>query len=132
MFRPSDVRRVQTAFDDNLDPPYEAEIQLDGERLALRVIIMDPDDPALTVAQAIWPFDQSLDKSVKQPADAEIASIVEVQKQICVDYPARKAAEAIETAERRAMEAARAAAVQQAQANAEEAAFEPVLEDDEP
>lgn len=106
MFRPSDVRRVQAAFDAGLDAPYEAEVQLENMRKTLRVVIMDPDEPALPVAQTVWWFDDGADKSVKQPSDAELGAIVGQHIRICTDYPARKAAQAIETAERKAREAA--------------------------
>lgn len=124
-FRPSDVRRVQAAFDAGLDAPYEAQIQLENMRKTMRVVIMDPDDEQLPVAQAVWWFDPDALKGVKQPRDEEIAGIVASHKRICEDYPARKAADAVEKAERDAREAANLAARQadaEARAAAEEAA----------
>jgi hypothetical protein len=93
MFRPSDVRRVQAAFDAALDPPYEAEIQLNEARTAMRAIVMDPDDPALAVVQVVWEFDDDKRRDVKQPSDTELAYHIEAHRQICTEYPARKAAE---------------------------------------
>lgn len=110
MFRPSDERRVQKAFDDTLEAPYEAEIQLEDNRKTMRVVIMDPDDPALPVAQAVWWFDPTALKGRKQPADEEIALIAAQMNRVCADYPARKAVEAIEKAEREARQAANMAA----------------------
>lgn len=110
MFKPSDVRRVQAAFENALEGPYEAEVQLENMRKTMRVVIMDPDDPALPVAQAIWWFNDAAAKTVKQPSDAEIASVVASHLRICADYPAFKAASAAEKAERDARQAANMAA----------------------
>lgn len=112
MFRPSDERRVQKAFDETLTPPYEAEIQLEDGRKTMRVVIMDPDDPSLPVAQAVWWFDDSALKGRKQPADEEISLIAGQMNGVCADYPARKEIEAIEKAEREARQAANLAARQ--------------------
>lgn len=110
MFLPSDVRRVQAAFDAGLDAPYEAQVQLENMRKTLRVVIMDPDDETLPVAQAYWWFDENALKGTKQPRDDELFAIIAAHRQICADYPARKAAEAIEKAERDARQAAQMAA----------------------
>lgn len=112
MFRPSDVRRVQAAYDAALDPPYEAQVQLENMRKTMRVIIMDPDDQQLPVAQAVWWFDTDAPRTVKQPADAEVAATAASHKRVCTDYPAFKAASAAEKAERDAREAANMAARQ--------------------
>lgn len=110
MFRPADGKRVQKAFDDLLEPPYEAQVQLENMRKTMRVVIMDPDDESLPVGQAVWWFDEKQPKSVKQPADDEIATIVESLRKVCEDYPAHKAASAQEKAERDARQAANMAA----------------------
>lgn len=94
MFRPSDVRRVQAAFDQALEAPYEAQVQLTGDRKSMRVVIMDPDDETLPVGQAIWTFDDTAPKTMGQPSAAEVSSIVTSLKVVCDEYPARKAAEA--------------------------------------
>lgn len=108
MFRPSDQRRVQASFDAALPAPYEAQVTLLDERRSLAVTIMDPDEPSLPVANAVWWYDPAL-KNAKQPADAEIAAISAQMQRDCEEYPARKAAEALELAER----------MQRQQANAE-------------
>lgn len=120
MFRPADVRRVQAAFDEGLDPPYDAQVQLENMRKTMRVVIMDPDNPALPVGQAVWWFDENAHKGVKQPADAEIAAILGSLRKVCDEYPAFKAASAAEKAERDAREAANRAA-READAAAQEA-----------
>ena len=118
MYRPSDVRRVQAVLDATLDAPYEAEVQLENMRKTMRVSIMDPDDAELPVAQAVWWFDENLPKSVAQPSNSEVTAIADSLKQACTDYPTRKAAEAVEQAERASQQAKIAlakAADQQAQ-----------------
>lgn len=110
MFRPADQRRVQAAFDEGLDPPYDAQIQLENMRRTMRVVIMDPDDASLPVAQAVWWFDDMALKGVKQPSDTEIAAIIDRMKRICSDYPAFKLASLAEKAERDARLAANLAA----------------------
>lgn len=110
MFRPADVRRVQKAFDLALDPPYDAEVRLENERRTMRVVIMDPDDSSLPVAQAVWWFNPDAMKGSKQPLDNEVAAIADEMNRVCTDYPARKAAEAVERAEREARQAANLAA----------------------
>lgn len=118
MFRSSDERRVQAIFDAGLPPPYEAEIAMSGERRAMKVFIRDPDQPELIVAAAEWWFDDGLPRNIKQPADKEIESILSAHVQACTEWPARKAAEAVENAEKQARETAqrlaRAAAREQA------------------
>lgn len=111
MFRPSDARRVQAAFDTDLIPPYEAVVTLEADFASMRAVIADPLDPNLTVAQAIWWHDANA-ISEKQPAEAEIGVVVHSMMVACSEYPARKAAEAIETAEREARQAALMAAKQ--------------------
>lgn len=112
MFRPSDVRRVQAAFDAALTPPYEAQTTLEDDRKTLRVVIEDPDEARLIVAQAVWWFDESKARETKQPADAEIATILNAMQVACSEYPEKKAADAILQAEIEARQAALAAAKQ--------------------
>lgn len=133
MFRPSDVRRVQAEFDDTLEAPFEAQVQLENKRMTMRVVIMDPDDESLPVGQAVWWFDENIPRNVKQPSLEEVKLIRAQLNRVCIDYPARKAAEAVEKAEREARQAANMAARQadalaQALANAQSAAAVPALE----
>lgn len=109
MFRPSDARRVQAAFDTDLLPPYEAELTIEDDRKTLRVVVKDPDDPALTVAQAVWWHDPKA-VHTKQPADGELGVIVHAIMVACSEYPAKKAADAEAQAEKEARQAALAAA----------------------
>lgn len=127
MFRPSDVRRVQKVLDDTIEAPYEAEIQLEDGRKTMRLVIMDPDDETLPVAQAVWWFDPDALKGRKQPEDAEILVIARQMNGVCADYPARKEIEAIDKAEREARQAANMAA-RQAEAAALAAAALPAIE----
>lgn len=120
MFRPSDTRRVQAACDLEIQPPYEAQIQLENMRKTMRVVIMDPDDASLPVAQAVWWYDDKAPKDAKQPSAAELATIVASMQRACDDYPAFKAASAAEKAERDARQAAQMAA-REAGAAAQEA-----------
>lgn len=85
MFRPSDVRRVQAAFDAGLPAPYEATVTVEDSRITMRVSIMDPDDDTLPVAQAVWTYDAAF-KYRKQPTDAELADIVTSMTQACNEY----------------------------------------------
>lgn len=110
MFRPSDERRVQAAFDTDLLPPYEAAITMEDNRKSMRVVVADPDDQKLTVAQAIWWFDDRAPRSAKQPADDEIGTIVAAFMVACSEYPDKKAADAAAQAEKEARQAALAAA----------------------
>lgn len=110
MFRPSDVRRVQAAFDAALPAPYEATITVSPDRLELIVTVNDPDEPHLTVSSAVWTFDPRALKNSLQPDDAEIVAIATAHTQICADYPARKFLAAAEKAERDARHAANMAA----------------------
>lgn len=112
MFMPSDKRRVQAAFDTDLIPPYEAQVFLEDDRKTMRVVIADPDDAQLTVAEAIWWFDDSRTREFKQPADGEIGSIVQAMMVACSEYPDKKAADAVAQAEKEAQQAAIAAAKQ--------------------
>lgn len=121
MFRPSDVRRVQAAFDEGLEAPYEAQVQLENMRKTLRVEIMDPDDETLPVAQSVWWFNDLAPKTAKQPAEAELGAIVASMRQVCTEYPAAKLASIAEKAERDTRLAANLAA-RQADAEATEAA----------
>lgn len=90
MFRPSDVRRVQQAFDTDIIPPYEAAVTLSEDRLTLTVAIADPDDAALPVAQASWTYDEAF-RYRQQPTSDELAQIVAQFIVICSDYTAAKA-----------------------------------------
>lgn len=93
MFRNSAVARVQAAFAAAIPAPYEAEIKLEDDRNTMRVVVTDPDDPALPIAQVIWQWDIKGPTRL-QPSDEEIAVIANSFALICADYPAQKAAEA--------------------------------------
>lgn len=93
MFRPSDERRVQAVLDATLPAPFEATLTLTDQRRTMTVTILDPDDAALTVASAVWWFDDRV-KGRAQPSPAELTSIADSFALICNDYPAKKAAEA--------------------------------------
>jgi hypothetical protein len=120
MFRPSDERRVQTVFDSFLLVPYEANIYLEQGCTVLRVEVLDPDDQTLTVASGSWTYDPDI-KHKKQPTDDEVSAIAMSVAVACLRYPARKAADAIEKAEREARHAANLEA-RQADAEARAAA----------
>lgn len=90
MFRPSDVRRVQQAFDTDILPPYEAAVTLSEDRLTLTVAIADPDDATLPVGQASWTYDEAF-RYRQQPTNEELAHIVTQMVLICSDYTAAKA-----------------------------------------
>lgn len=109
MFRPSDVRRVQAAFDDALPAPYEAELELLDYRRTLKVRIADPDDASRTVGMVMWWYDPTRPKSL-QPSKEELAQIVAAKAKVCEDYPAWKAANDAEHAARVARQEANAAA----------------------
>lgn len=85
MFRPSDVRRVQAAFDNALPAPYEAEIELADQRTTLMVRIADPDNNALTVGSVTWTFDAVRPKE-RQPSASELAQIVAAQVTVCNEH----------------------------------------------
>ena len=119
MFRPSDVRRVQAAFQAALPAPYEATITLSPDRLELIVTVADPDEPQLVVSSGIWTHDPRALKGSKQPDDAEIAEIAAMNIAICTEYPAKKAADA---AEKAARDARIAANLEARQADAEDRA----------
>lgn len=106
MFRPSHVRRVAKILEDALPPPYEAEVQLEEGRVKLRVVIMDPDEPDLAVAQAWWEYDEAAAKLGMFPREAELKAIADRLSTVCTEYPARKAAAAVEKADREARRAA--------------------------
>lgn len=91
MFRPSDERRVQAAFDAGLDAPYEAELLLEDGRRTMRVRVMDPDNQEIPVAQAIWWHDPAAPKTRRQPDDGEVARLVTEFNGICAAYTAAKA-----------------------------------------
>lgn len=85
MFRPSDQRRVQAAFDAALPAPYEAFVKLEADRTVMRVSVPDPDNELLPVAQAVWTYDASV-KDRKQPTDEELAQIGARFAVICAEY----------------------------------------------
>lgn len=110
MFRPSDQRRVQAAFDAGLPAPYEAEITLAQGRKVMRCEVRDPENDQLVVVQAEWWYDERAPRTVQQPAKDEIAAVTYAFIQLCEQYPARKATEAAQQAEKEARQAALAAA----------------------
>ena len=111
MFRPSDERRIQAILDALIPPPYEAELSLEDERKTLRVVIADPDDAGLIVAQAVWTYDEKAIEQ-RQPRDGDLEATLHSLQAACAGYPAKKAADAAEQAERQAREAANLAARQ--------------------
>lgn len=87
MFRASDVRRVQMALDTALPPPYEGTITLDDTRRTLKIVILDPDNEALTVAQTAFAFqDGKFWKGKLQPPQDELDSMATRLAQICAAY----------------------------------------------
>lgn len=100
MFRPSHVRRVQKVLEDALPSPYEAQVRLEEGRTKLRVVIMDPDEQDLPVAQTVWEYDPVAIALGKLPRDDELEAIASRLSTVCAEYPTRKAAEAVEKAER--------------------------------
>lgn len=121
MFRPSDVRRVQAAFDAAIPAPYEAEVTLADGRMTMNAIVMDPDDPALPVVRTSWPYEAGK-RLVKQPSDAELAVISTEFIAACTAYPEAKAANEAQLAERVARQETHAAArLADAKAQEEEA-----------
>lgn len=105
MFRPSDERRVQAAFDRLLPAPFEADIYVEEQRTVLRVEVLDPDDPSLPVASARWTYDAQITYR-KQPSDDEIEEIAASIVEACNRWPEDKARNAAEKAAREARQAA--------------------------
>jgi hypothetical protein len=91
MFRPSDVRRAQAAFDDAIDPPYEATVTLSPDRLTLRTTVVDPDNGVMPVANGSWQFDPLAIKTKKQPSEEELNEIATQFNTICLAHYADKA-----------------------------------------
>lgn len=86
MFLPSDKRRVQAAFDAKMPEPFEATVTLEEERAAMRVVVLDPDNDQLVVAQAMWWYEEPRTPGKVQPANAEVDSIAAAFVQICSEY----------------------------------------------
>jgi hypothetical protein len=87
MFRSSDQRRVQSALDDALPAPYEAQVTIENGRLMLKACVMDPDNAAMPVVQAFWTYSPGY-RTKKQPEDAEILEIAAGFVTACDAYTA--------------------------------------------
>jgi uncharacterized protein YcfL len=88
MFRPSDQRRVQAAFDAAIEAPYEVTITLEDNRMTMRAQVMDPDNAAIPVVQAIWWYDPAGLKNRPQPSNDEVARIAAEFNTACQAYTA--------------------------------------------
>lgn len=94
-FRPGDIRRVEAEFEEMMPEGYGVEIKLSRDRKHMTVVVMDPENPKVYIANA--QFDHA-EKPLKganglatQPPAAEVMRIAAEFAQIITAYPAAKA-----------------------------------------
>lgn len=94
-FRPSDVRRVEGTFLEAMPEEYGVEVELSKDRKHLQVVVMDPDNPAIYVANAQFDFvEEPLKKRgiiPEQPPQEDVLRMAADFAHICTDYPKAKA-----------------------------------------
>lgn len=94
-FRPGDVRRTQAAFDEMMPDGYVAEVKMAPDRKFMLVVVMDPEDVTVYVANCSFTYDEKPLKGsngiAQQPPDLEVMRIASEFGKICQQYPASKA-----------------------------------------
>lgn len=90
MFRASDVRRVKAYFDEAVEPPYDAVVEVSApDRLTLTVAVADPDAPDKTVVRCAWSYDERLARRrVLQPEDREVSTVAARFASLCSQHRA--------------------------------------------
>jgi len=86
-FNANDLRRVQAAFDAAVPAPYQASALLISDASAISVWVPDPDNPALTVVQVRFDWNNGrVARRSRQPKESELDRITGEFVTICEAY----------------------------------------------
>ena len=95
-FRQGDQRCVEAVFEELMPDGYHAAVKLSADRRQMQVVVMDPEDPAIYVANAQFDYNEKQLLGIggviqKQPLDDEVTRLAAEFAGICGEYPAAKA-----------------------------------------